>query len=50
MLWPIAGPETENLTSIVLANDKTSFISNPFLTLVTPPAAPPRKELITTQP
>jgi len=47
---PIAGPETENLTSIVLANDRTSFISNPFLILVPPPAAPPLNELITVQP
>ncbi len=47
---PIAGPETENLTSIVLAKDKTSFMSRPFLILVPPPAAPPRSELITVHP
>ena len=47
---PIAGPETVNLTSIVFANDKTSFISSPFRILVPPPAAPPRKEFITVHP
>ena len=47
---PIAGPETENFTSIVLAKDKTSFISNPLRILVPPPAAPPRNELITVHP
>ena len=34
-------PETENFTSIVLANERTSFISRPFLIRVPPPAAPP---------
>ena len=47
---PIAGPETENLTSIVLANESTSFISKPFLIRVPPPAAPPLRELITVHP
>ena len=47
---PIAGPETENLTSMVFAKDKTSFISNPFLIRVPPPAAPPRNELMTVHP
>ena len=50
MAPPIAGPETENLTSIVFANDKTSFISKPLRIRVPPPAAPPRKEFITVQP
>ena len=47
---PIAGPETVNFTSIVLASDKTSFISKPSLIRVPPPAAPPLKEFITVQP
>ena len=47
---PIAGPQTVNFTSMVLARDKTSYFVKPFLILVPPPAAPPRKELITTQP
>src|SRR5690606_37555070 len=47
---PMAGPATENFTSIVLASESTSFISNPFRIRVPPPAAPPRRELITVQP
>ena len=47
---PMAGPETVNFTSIVLAKDSTSRLSNPLRMRVPPPAAPPLKELITTQP
>ena len=47
---PIAGPDTENLTSIVLANESTSFMSKPLRIRVPPPAAPPLNELITVQP
>src|SRR5688572_30923085 len=47
---PMAGPDTVNFTSIVLANDSTSRLSRPARIRVPPPAAPPRKELITTQP
>ena len=47
---PIAGPDTENFTSIVFAKESTSFWSKPILIRVPPPAAPPRKELITVQP
>ena len=47
---PIAGPETVNFTSIVLANESTSFLSRPLRIRVPPPAAPPRKEFMTTQP
>jgi hypothetical protein len=36
---PIAGPETENLTSMVLANESTSFMSSPLRIRVPPPAA-----------
>ncbi len=46
----MAGPETVNLTSMVLAKESTSFISKPFRIRVPPPAAPPRNELITVQP
>src|SRR5690606_10205330 len=47
---PIAGPATVNLTSMVLANESTSFMSKPLRIRVPPPAAPPRNELITAQP
>ena len=47
---PIDGPDTVNLTSIVFANESTSFMSKPFLIRVPPPAAPPLRELITAQP
>ena len=35
---PIAGPETENFTSMVFANDKTSFLSNPLRNLFLSPS------------
>src|SRR5882757_8121869 len=44
------GPETVNFISIVLARDSTSRLSRPLRIRVPPPAAPPRNELITTQP
>ena len=47
---PIGGPATVNLISMVLARDSTSLLSNPIRIRVPPPAAPPRSELITTQP
>src|SRR6185503_12788996 len=47
---PIGGPQTENLISMVFARESTSFMFRPFLMRVPPPAAPPRNELITTQP
>src|SRR6185295_6781718 len=43
-------PDTVNLTSIVLASDSTSRRSSPLRMRVPPPAAPPRSELMTTQP
>src|SRR5690554_1064417 len=47
---PIWGPDTVNLISMVLAKDTTSLLSSPSRIRVPPPAAPPRRELITTQP
>src|SRR2546427_1942483 len=47
---PMAGPLTLNLTSMVLASDSTSRRSRPLRMRVPPPAAPPRSELMTTQP
>src|SRR6516164_4705110 len=47
---PMAGPDTLNLTSMVLASDSTSRRSSPARMRVPPPAAPPRSELMTTQP
>src|SRR4051794_19802969 len=47
---PMAGPDTVNFTSMVLARDSTSRRSRPTRIRVPPPAAPPRRELITTQP
>ena len=47
---PMAGPDTENFTSMVLASESTSFISSPFRILVPPPAAPPLNELMTVHP
>jgi hypothetical protein len=39
-----------NLISMVLAKDVTSCLFSPLRMRVPPPAAPPRNELITTQP
>ena len=47
---PIWGPLTVNLISIVLARDTTSLRSSPFRIRVPPPAAPPRRLLMTTHP
>jgi len=47
---PMLGPDTVNLISTVLASETTSPRSNPFRMRVPPPAAPPRRELMTTHP
>src|SRR5690606_16382322 len=47
---PMGGPDTVNLISIVFARDSTSRLSRPARMRVPPPAAPPRRELITTHP